>query len=349
MADDGTVTITIGGAVDSSLTGSAAAAKSSLNDLAASGETTGEALGETLAGGFKSAALAALNMAGEVANLGDKLSSNDIVGAATQIATIAASFSELGAAALGPVGAVAALAGGVAYLGERALQSADDLQKVELSGLGTKGFVASEQQIKEYIARLDELPEVSSDDAAKVVTGFQTMENRSQASMEGLSAATEGWADTTHQSLLQAGGQLREVFGAPLSAGAERFMAALRGVTQAQIAEYEQARQAGNIYGAQKVMLEALGMTLDAARGKLEAHSASIGDNWRNLLVYAGILTDTYSFQSAQSVLNEHSKVSWDGLAAGIRNAIAAYAQMPASRTLPPAPKRQGMGTHRAR
>jgi hypothetical protein len=338
VADDGTVTITIGGAVDSSLTASAQAAKTSLGDLAEAGEVAGNTLGGGLSEGLKSTATAALRVAGGVEELGEKLSSNDIVGAASQVAAIAASFSELSLAAMGPVGAIAAAAGALAYFGERAVQAADDTAKIELSGLGTKGFVASKEQIDEYVDRLDALPDMSSEDANAVVEGFQTMANRSQASMEGLSAATKGWADATGQSLRQAGEQLREVFGDPFTASSEQFITNLRGRTDAELAAYEKAKQLGDVYGAQKAMLEALAGTIAAARGPLEAHSASVTTNWRNASMYLSVLLATYSPQLAQTVLNEQSAESWGKLAGGVGSAVTAFEKLPTTRIQLPTP-----------
>ncbi|MGD0143960.1 MAG: hypothetical protein ABSC92_12440 [Rhizomicrobium sp.] len=338
MADDGTVSIRIAGAVDSSLTASTSAAKDSLADLTASGNAAADTLSGGLKEGFASSALAALHTAGAIADLGQKLSSNDIVGAASEVAEIAVSFSELGAAALGPVGAIAAVGGALAYLGERAVKAADDTAKIELSGLGTKGFVASKEQIDEFEDRLDELPDVSSEDARKVVLGFQTMENRSQASMEGLSAATKGWADVTGQTLQEAGDRLRDVFGNPFTASAQQFIANLRNCSQAQLDDYREAKRLGDVYGAQKAMLEALGATIDAGRSKLEAHSAAIDTNWRNLLVYAGGLISIVPSEQGQVELNKASKLTWDDLAAGIRNAIAAFGKMPTTPTQLSAP-----------
>jgi hypothetical protein len=169
MADDGTVSIKIAGEVGSSLTASTTAAKSSLADLAVAGSAAAGALDGSLKESFLDSALAAGRMAGEVADLGDKLSSGDFAGAASEVATIAGRFSELGAAALGPVGAIAALAGGIGFVVYQSLEAQkanDDL--AEGFALTGRGANMSAEAVGRDLGFLSQLP----GSTAKAADGF---------------------------------------------------------------------------------------------------------------------------------------------------------------------------------
>jgi hypothetical protein len=252
----------------------------------------------------------------------DELSSGRTRMTPGTLAIIAQRVFGLSGAALAGVGAVVAFAAALAYLGVRALETANEIEKIQLSGLGTKGFDASKEEIASFIDRLDALPQVSSSVAEQVVSDFATMQNRSEATISGLSAATEAWAELTGQQTDKAAESLKKVFGEPASAQAREFLTSLRGVTSGEIDAYDKAREAGNVFDQQRILLEALSHTIDQSRGKLEEHSASIHTNWRNFLEWIGIAGEFSSTETANEVLLDQSKQKWDALAGAIHNAV---------------------------
>jgi len=92
MADDATVSIRIAGAIDSSLTASTEAAKSSLADLAASGNAAADTLGESLKEGFTNFALAAIAAARDTAS---EIIANDRISSQQKLADAKAVWDRL--------------------------------------------------------------------------------------------------------------------------------------------------------------------------------------------------------------------------------------------------------------
>jgi hypothetical protein len=260
-----------------------------------------------------------------------ELGNGNFMQAPGTLMTIGTRVLGLGPAALAGLAGVSALALGLGYLAVEAIKGANAIDRVNLSMMGTQGFVASQEQIRGTIDQLRSLGGVSRDEAEKIVGSFATMQNRSQGTFQGLSAATIAWAQLTGQETTKAADSLSKVFGAPLTQQAQEFITNLRGVSSAQLDAFDKAQRAHDVYGAQRIMLEALNSTIQTSNGRLVEHAASIRSSWTNMFAYFSLLQAGMTPMQAHQAMLETETQKWKTLQAAIQGATNALATQQAT------------------
>jgi hypothetical protein len=181
-------------------------------------------------------------------------------------------------------GAAAVAVGGFALALSKAESAARDLNAVQaqLAGTGRKGLF-SDAELREYLVKLSELPDVTRDTAAAIVTELAKVHEIGGSLFKDLAALSVDYAKATGKEAPEAARELAKAFADP-KRGAEQLDAALGSLSSSQLLQIEQLSRLGDKAGAQKVLLEALTTAVkglaDNAMTPLQKSVDSLGNAW---------------------------------------------------------------------
>jgi hypothetical protein len=229
----------------------------------------------------------------------DELSSGRTRQTPGTLAIIAQRVIGLGPAALGAVAGVGALAGGLAYLGIRAMQAGRELDQAFLGAQFAGNLEISRAALEQYSTEMAKAGNISATESRAVVASLSSIPGITTPIFRALTTEVSDFARLTGKDAPAAAAELAKAFNAKTSAA--DFAREIGGVTQAQINMAEQADRSGNAVKEQEAKLSILLTTIGRSTGTIDENNNKVTSSWRNWLGYAGALASGTSIEEVNT------------------------------------------------
>jgi hypothetical protein len=215
----------------------------------------------------------------EFRKLGEELKSGSMAGADVTLLRLGQHLLGLGPAALIGVGAVAGLAGGLAYLTIEGIKASNALDQAFLGAQFAGNLEISRASLKQFSDEMAKTKGISASDAAEITASFAKIPGITTPMFHALTAEVADFAAQTGQTAPKAAEELAKVFNQKTSAA--EFARSIGGIYQSQINMAEAADRSGDAVKEQEakfaILLSTIGRsttTIDENKNKI---TASIG------------------------------------------------------------------------
>lgn len=253
--------------------------------IAARGEAQRYA-GELEKAGFSMSSFASKMQAGhgsistatrEFRALFDELSSGRTRMTPGTLAIIASRVFGLGPAALGAIGGIAALAGGLAYLGIKANEATKALDQAYLGAQFAGNLDISRDQIKQYADEMSKAKNITSSDARDIAGILASIPGITGPAFHALTAQVSDFAAVTGKEAPKIAAELAHIFSPDVTA--TEYARQLGNVSTAQLEMAQAADKSGDMVREQQAKLQLLFIALNRTKPALDAQTSSLTNN----------------------------------------------------------------------
>jgi hypothetical protein len=214
----------------------------------------------------------------------DELSSGRFHQAPGTVAILLQRVAGLGLAAMGAVGGVIALAGGLAYLAYKAASVSNALDDIHLGAQFTGNLDLARGRIKQFADQMATSANISKDQSLELASAIARIPGMTDPAFQALSTMMGDMIAQSGVGADKIAEHVKKMFGPETSAA--KFASEIAGVTQAQKDAAETADKTGNANAvlAEKLTLQAAALKTGTA--EQDAHAASMTRSFSNLMEY---------------------------------------------------------------
>jgi len=249
-------------------------------------------------------------------------------GLETAAASVSAAVANIGGSIVAISAAAVAAGGAIAYMAAEEVVAAEAAEHLKLAADFAGNFKVDVDAIEEMVKQLDQLPNISGEDASQTAQAILSLKDVTEEEFRGMTAAVAAYSSAANVDMGTAKDAIVHAFADPL-ASAREFIVALHNVSPALTEQVNRAVAAGDASGTLSLMLRALDEKYRAMVPSIADANTGIFQSYTQFSLYMGALEQGVPIELRQQYVLEVLAGRYGALADQIARAAAAEASRP--------------------
>lgn len=240
-------------------------------------------------------------------------------------ASVSAAFAGIGWTTLGVAAAVAAAGAAMAYFAAQEVVAAEAAEHLKLAADFSGNFGVSSDAIDKLTRQLDQLPNITKDDAGQTAQAILSLKDVTEEEFVGMTAAVAAYSSAANVDMSTAKEAIVHAFADPI-AHAKEFIESLHTVSPALTEQVNRSVAAQDASGTLSLMLQALGEKYRGMVPAIADANTGIFQSWTQFGLFMNALLRGESVELNQQYILQVLAGRYGALADQIGRAAAAEA-----------------------